>query len=105
MDLFQKLAQKYREVFPEFFISCPNPNSLRTPIALTQKLWQNTSYLQLSGLNNWFYVVITIFAQHLNICSPKLVELQRLLLPPGYASANSYWWLCGFEPFVAIGNP
>ena len=38
--LFQKLAQKYREVFPEFFKSCPN---LRTPIALTQKLWQNTS--------------------------------------------------------------
>jgi len=28
----------------------------------------------LSGLNNWFYVVITIFAQHLNICSSKLVE-------------------------------
>jgi len=22
--LFQKLAQKYREVFPEFFKSCPN---------------------------------------------------------------------------------
>jgi len=42
------------------------------PIALTQKLWQNTSYLQLGGLINWFYVVITIFAQHLNICSPKL---------------------------------
>jgi len=40
MVLFQKLAQKYREVFPEFFKSCPN---LRTPIALTQTLWQNTS--------------------------------------------------------------
>jgi len=28
--------------------------------------------LQLGGLNNWFHAVITIFAQHLNICSPKL---------------------------------
>jgi len=36
MDLFQKLSQKYREVFPEFFISCPNPNSLRTPIEYLQ---------------------------------------------------------------------
>ena len=44
----------------------------RRPIALTQKLWQNTSYLQFGGLNNWFYAVITIFAQHLNICSSKL---------------------------------
>jgi len=24
MVLFQKLAQKYREIFPEFFKSCPN---------------------------------------------------------------------------------
>jgi len=72
MVLFQKLVQKYREVFPEFFYSCPNLPPLRTPIALTQKLWQNTSYL--SGLNNWFDVVITIFVQHLNICSPQLVE-------------------------------
>jgi len=55
MVLFQKLAQKYWEVFSEFFKSCPNLPPLRTPIALTQKLWQNTSYLQLSGLNNWFY--------------------------------------------------
>jgi len=72
MVLFQKLAQKYQDVFPEFFKSCPNLPPLRTPIALTQKLWRNTSYLQLSGLNNRFYVVITIFAQHVNICSPKL---------------------------------
>jgi len=70
--LFLKLGHKYREVFPDFFKSCPNLPPLRTPVALTQKLWQNTSYLQLSGLNNWFYAVITIFAQHLNMCSPKL---------------------------------
>jgi len=79
--------------------------SLLTPLALTQKLWQNTSYIQLSGLNNWIYVVITIFAQHLIICSPKLMEWRRLLPPPGYASANSDWWLCGFEPCVAVANP
>jgi len=74
MVLFQKLSQRYREVFPEFFNLVRTAPSLRTPIVLTQKLWQNASYLQLSGFNNWFYVVITIFAQHLNICSPKLVE-------------------------------
>jgi len=50
-------------------------------------------------------VVITTFAQNLKICSPKLVEWRRLLPPPGDASTNSYWWLCGFEPFVAITNP
>jgi len=105
MVLLEKLAQTYREVFPEFFLSCPNLPPLRTPTALAQKLWQKTSYLELSGLNNWFYVVIKIFAEHLDICSPKLVEWRSLLPPPGYASGKSYWWLCGFEPFVAIANP
>jgi len=74
MVLFQKLAQKYPEVFPEFFNLVRISRPLRMRIALTQKLWQNTSYLQLSGLNNWFYVVITIFAQHLNMFTSKLVE-------------------------------
>ena len=55
-----------------FLILCKSPPPLRTPIVLTQKLWQITSYLQLTALNNWFFVVITSFAQHLNICSPKL---------------------------------
>jgi len=71
----KQLAQTYREVFPEFFKILPQSSLLPcTPIALTQKLWQNTTYLQLSGLNNWFYAVIIIFAQHLSICSPKLGE-------------------------------
>jgi len=90
--------------FHLFRISLP----LRTSIALTQKLGQNTSYMQLSGMNNWFCVVITIFAQHLNIFRPKLVEWRRLLPPLGDASSNcnSYWWLlCGFEAFVATANP
>jgi len=50
-------------------------------------------------------VVITIFAQHLNICSPTLGEWRCFLPPPGYTSGKSYWWLCGFDTFVAIGNP
>jgi len=75
------------------------------PITLTQKVWQITSYLQLGGLINWFYVVITFFSQRLNKCSPKLRDWRRLLPPPGYTSGNSHWWLCGFDPFVAIGNP
>jgi len=31
--------------------------------ALTEKLRQNTSYLQLGGINNLFYAVMTVFAQ------------------------------------------
>ena len=42
--LFQKLAHKYREVFPEIFKYCPNLFPLRMPIGLTQKLWRNTIY-------------------------------------------------------------
>jgi len=73
MILFRQPAQTYRAVFPLFFYSSPNLTPPpRTPIALTQKLWQNISYLQLGSMNNWFYPVMTIFAQHLNICSPKL---------------------------------
>jgi len=48
-------------------------------------------------------MVITIFFQHLKICSRKLGESQRLL--PGDASGNNIWRLCGFESFVAIANP
>jgi len=59
MVLFQKFVQKYREVFLNFFNLVRIFPPLRTHIALTQKLWQNSSYLQLSGLNNWFYVIIT----------------------------------------------
>ena len=55
MVLLKKLAQKYREVFPEILKFCPNLlPPFRAPIAPTQELCQNTSYLQVSGLNNWF---------------------------------------------------
>ena len=43
-----------------FSILSESSPPLRTPIALTQKLWKYSSYLQRSGSNNWFYVVITI---------------------------------------------
>jgi len=65
MVLLKQLAKTYREVFPEFFKSCPNLPPLRTPIALTQKLWQNTSHVKLGGLINWFYVAI----RNNNFCS------------------------------------
>jgi len=29
-------------------------------------------------MNHWFYVVMTIFDQHLNICSPNSGEWRRL---------------------------
>jgi len=38
---------------------------------LKQKLRQNTSYLQLGGMNNRLYSTMTIFAQQFNICSFK----------------------------------
>jgi len=37
--------------------------------ALTQNLRQNANYLQLGGVVNWLYAVMTIFAQRFNICS------------------------------------
>jgi len=71
--LLKKFAQIYRAVFPEFFLFLLNlPLPLRTPVALKLKLCQNISYLKLSGKNNCFHPVTTIFAQQLNICSPKL---------------------------------
>jgi len=42
--------------------------------ALKQKLWQNTNYLQLGGINNWFYAIMTIFVQRFSICSSKFGE-------------------------------
>jgi len=39
---------------------------------LAQKRRQNTSYLQLGGINNnRLYAIMTIFAQGFNICSSK----------------------------------
>jgi len=40
--------------------------------ALTQKLRQNASCLQLGGMINRLYAVMTTFAQLLNICSSNL---------------------------------
>jgi len=39
--------------------------------ALMQKLQQNTNHLQLDGMINWVYTVMTVFAQRFNICSSK----------------------------------
>jgi len=65
MILLKQLAQTYREIYPEnvlnLAVSWPTP---RTPIALKQKRWENTSYLQLGEMNNWF---CSTFAQYLNV--------------------------------------
>jgi len=69
----KKFAQIYRAVFPEFFfVLAESSPPLSTPMPLKLKLCQNISYLKLSGKNNCFHPVMTIFAQQLNICSPKL---------------------------------
>ena len=73
-DCFRNLPKNIGKFFLNFLNLVRISPPYRTPTDLTQKLWQNTSYPQLSGLNNWFYVVIKIFAQHLNMCSPKLGE-------------------------------
>jgi len=46
--------------------------------SLTQKLWQNTNYKQLGGMNNWLYAVITIFTQPFSICQ---MQTRRHLTP------------------------
>ena len=50
-------------VFPELFWILPESAPLPTSYGFssTQKRLQNTSYLQLGEINNWFYVVMTIF--------------------------------------------
>ena len=57
--------------------------------ALTQKLRKNINYLQLGGMNNWLYAVMTIFAQRFNICSPKVGGVTALFPSLGYALGNS----------------
>ena len=80
MVLFQKLTQQIGKFFLNFFNLARIVPLLRTPIALTQKLLQNTYYLQLSGWNNWFDVVITIFAQHEHLQS-KIGEMTLSFAP------------------------
>jgi len=50
------------------------------PITLMQKLWQNTGYLQLSGLNNWFYVVIN-FCSTLEYLQSKISRMTAPFAP------------------------
>jgi len=65
-NLLRKLPKNIGLFCLNFFKTCPNlpPNSV-----LTQKLWQNSSYLQLGRMYNCFYAFTTIFAQQFNICS------------------------------------
>jgi len=107
MVLFQKnkLAQKYREVLPEFFNFVLISPLLRTPIDLTQKLWQNTSYLQLSGLNNWFYVVITIFLSTWIFAVQNWWNDGAFYPHLATRQATLIGGCVGFEPFVATASP
>jgi len=56
---------------------------------LTQKLRQNTNYLQLGSMVNWLYVVMTIFAQQFNVCISKFERSTAPIAPPGYTPGNS----------------
>jgi len=59
--------------------------------ALPQKLRQNTNYLQLGGMINWLYAVMTIFVQRFNIYRPKFVRSAAPITPPNYAPDDSDW--------------
>ena len=71
--------------------------------ALTQKFRQNTNYLQIGGMNNWLYAVLTIFAQQSNFCSSKFEWLQ-LYSSPLLLPLTTVTWPCGFDSFVASPN-
>jgi len=62
--------------------------------ALTQKLLQNTNYLQFGGMINGLYAVMTIFAQRFNFryLQFKMWEDYGVYRPPGYTPGNSDWW-------------
>jgi len=64
---------------------------LTQPSALTQKLLQNTNYLQLGGMINGLYAVMTIFAQRFNFqyLQFKIREDYGAYRPPGNAPGNS----------------
>jgi len=91
MFLLKQVTQTYREAFPEVSLISSESSlhvvRLAISMAVTQKLWQNTSYLQRGGMNS-FCLVITILAQQMIICGPKLGERRRLSPPPSYASGN-----------------
>ena len=71
----------------------PSTNHGTQQSALTQKLRQNTSYLQLGGVNIRLYTAMTIFAQRFNICSSKFETEYGAFRPARvYATGNSDCW-------------
>jgi len=85
-NFYATMRKTNRAVLPEIFGSCPN---LHPDSVLMQKLWQNSSYLQLGKLNNCFYAAMTVLVQHVNICSPKLGGMTVPYALPDYAPGNS----------------
>jgi len=74
--------------------------------ALTQKHRQNANFLQLGGIINRLYAVMTIFAQRFNICSSKL-ERSTAHLPPWLRTWQQWLvaiWYC-LDPFVTSAHP
>jgi len=64
-------------------------NNCTQQSALTQKHRQNINYLQLGGIINWLYAVMTVFAQRFNISSSEFERsTARIASLPGYAPGN-----------------
>ena len=60
---------KHRQVFPEILKSCPHLPPISYAYSSNAETWAKY-WLSTAWWIDWFYVAITIFAQHLNICSP-----------------------------------
>jgi len=56
--------------------------------ALAQKLWQNTSYLQRGGINNWLCAVMTFFLNGTRFAVQIFGGQRGLSCIPGYALGN-----------------
>jgi len=97
----KQISQRYRTVFPEFFLILPKSTNTRfVRLWLLLKVWQNTSYEKLGGKNNWFYAVMKIFAQQSNTYNPNFGGMEPSSAPTRLRVWQQlltvwFWSFCG----------
>jgi len=74
-----------------------NHGSHCSAVSSNAETWQNTDYLQLGGMINWLYAVMTNFDLWLNTWSSKFKRSAAPIVPPVYAPGNSDWWPYDFD--------
>ena len=67
--------------------------------AITQKLWQSTSFVQLGRMNNWLYAIMTIFAHGSKFAVQNLrddcaIRPNWLRAWPQWLMAVWFWSFC-----------